>query len=64
MRIQDLPQWMNVIPVLLGVGLAIGGMYVFPLLGLRNVLGPIIGLPVGAILGFAILALIARAKDS
>jgi len=63
MRIQDLPVWMSAIPVLIGVALAIAGMYVFPLMGLRNVLGPIIGLPVGTVIGFGILELIARSRD-
>jgi len=63
MKLEDLPKWTHVIPVLLGVVLSIVGMQVFPALGLRNTLGPIIGLPVGAIAGFGILALYARSKS-
>ena len=62
MELQDLPKWTHVIPVLLGVAFALVGMKVFPALGLRNSLGPIIGLPVGAIAGFGILALYAKSK--
>ncbi len=62
MELQDLPKWTHVFPVLLGVVLAIVGMKVFPALGLRNTLGPIIGLPLGAIAGFGILALYARSR--
>ena len=47
---------------LLGVLFAVIGMKVFPALGLRNTLGPIIGLPVGAVAGFGILALYAKSK--
>ncbi|MFC1499272.1 hypothetical protein ACFLS1_12495 [Verrucomicrobiota bacterium] len=64
MKIEELPKWMNIIPVLIGVVLAITGMYVFPLLGMRNTLGPIIGLPVGFIIGFVILSIIAKNKKS
>jgi hypothetical protein len=64
MSIQHLPQWMQAIPVLIGVGLSIGGMYLFPLVGLRNVLGPIIGLPAGMVIGFGILAIIAKSRDA
>ena len=46
MKIEDLPKWMSLIPTLIGVGLAIAGMYVFPMYGLRNTLGPMIGLPI------------------
>ena len=63
MKIEELPKWMNVIPVLIGVALAITGMYVFPLLGMRNTLGPIIGLPVGFIIGFAVLSIVAKNKQ-
>ena len=62
MKLEDLPKWTHVIPVLLGVVLAIIGMYVFPALGLRNTLGPIIGLPVGFVAGFGILALYAKSQ--
>jgi len=60
MNIKDLPKWMNVIPTLIGVALAIIGMYVLPYYGIRNTWGPIIGLPLGMIIGVAILAGIAR----
>ncbi len=62
MRLEDLPKWTHVIPVLLGVALSIIGMYAFPAMGLRNTLGPIIGLPVGTVLGFGILAIYAKSK--
>ena len=62
MQLQDLPKWTHVIPVLLGVALSIVGMSVFPALGLRNTLGPIVGLPVGALVGFGILALYAKSR--
>ncbi len=62
MKIEDLPKWMHVIPVLIGVGLAIAGMYIFPRFGLRNTLGPIVGLPAGMIIGFIVLSIIAKTK--
>ena len=62
MRIEDLPKWMHAMPVLIGVALALIGMHVFPMLGLRNVLGPIVGLPVGLMAGFAVLAIVAKSK--
>ena len=62
MEIQDLPKWMNAIPVLIGVALAIAGMYLFPLIGLRNVLGPIIGLPLGTVIGFGVLQIVASSR--
>ncbi|OGV66578.1 MAG: hypothetical protein A2498_11240 [Lentisphaerae bacterium RIFOXYC12_FULL_60_16] len=63
MRIEDLPKWMSIIPVLVGVVLTFIGIQVFPLFGLRNVLGPIIGLPVGCLIGFAIMARIAKSRE-
>lgn len=60
MNIKDLPIWVNLIPTLIGVALAIIGMYVFPNYGIRNIWGPILGLPVGMIIGVAIIAKIAR----
>ena len=63
MNIQDLPKWMNVIPTLIGVMLSIGGMYILPMYGLRNTLGPIIGLPVGMVIGVAILAFLASRRN-
>lgn len=60
MKIEDLPKWMNVIPTLIGVGLAIIGMYALPHYGIRNTWGPIVGLPLGLVAGVAILALVAR----
>ncbi len=63
MKIEELPKWMNIIPVLTGVAFAITGMYVFPLFKMRNTLGPIIGLPVGFLSGFVILSIIAKNKE-
>ena len=60
MKIQDLPKWMNLIPTLIGVTLAIVGMYGFPMLGIRNTYGPIIGLPVGFVIGVVVLRQIAE----
>ncbi len=63
MKLEDLPKWTHLIPVLLGVTLAIAGMYVFPMMGLRNTLGPIIGLPAGLVIGFGLLALYAKRQN-
>lgn len=63
MNFEGLPKWMNLIPSLVGVVLAIIGMYVLPQIGIRNTWGPIIGLPLGMIIGVAILANIARARS-
>ncbi len=63
MKIEDLPKWMNIIPVLIGVTLAISGMYIFPIFGLRNTLGPIIGLPLGMIIGVIVLSIIAKTRE-
>ncbi len=63
MKIENLPKWMNVIPTLIGVVLAIAGMYIFPMYGIRNTFGPIIGLPVGLIIGVAVLAFIASRRS-
>ena len=63
MDVQDLPKWMTLIPTLIGVALAIAGMYVLPMYGIRNTFGPIIGLPVGMIVGVALLALIAKRRS-
>ena len=63
MKVEELPKWTHVFPVLLGVGIGITGMYAFPLVGLRNTLGPILGLPTGFILGFVLLAIVARFMD-
>ena len=60
MKVEDLPKWMSIIPTLIGVLLAIIGIYTFPLFGIRSTWGPIIGLPLGLIIGVAILALIAK----
>ena len=60
--ITGLPKWTNVIPTLIGVALAISGMYVLPLLGIRNVWGPILGLPIGLIIGVAILSTVAKRR--
>jgi hypothetical protein len=60
MPLEHLPKWMNAIPTLIGVALAIIGMYWLPSVGIRNTWGPIIGLPLGMIIGIAILAGIAR----
>ena len=63
MDIQDLPKWMTLIPTLIGVALAIAGMYVLPMYGIRNTFGPIIGLPVGMVVGVALLARIAKRRS-
>lgn len=63
MDIKDLPKWMNVIPTLVGVALAIIGMYWLPTLGIRNIWGPILGLPLGMVIGAAILSGIARKRS-
>lgn len=63
MKLEDLPKWTHVIPVLLGVALSIIGMYAFPAIGLRNTLGPILGLPTGFVLGFCVLAIYARTQS-
>lgn len=62
MRVEDLPRWMNAIPTLIGVALAIIGMYTLPSFGIRNTLGPIVGLPLGLIIGVAILSGIAKSR--
>lgn len=62
MEFKDMPKWMNIIPVGLGVALAIAGMYLLPLVGIRNIFGPIIGLPVGYAIGFAILFVILKSR--
>lgn len=62
MDIQNLPKWMNVIPTLVGVVLAIIGMYWLPTFGIRNTWGPILGLPLGMIIGVAILSGIAKKR--
>ena len=51
---------MKAMPTFIGVALAIIGMYTFPLIGIRNTFGPIVGLPLGIIIGVAILWRIAR----
>ena len=63
MNIQNLPKWMNLIPTLIGVTLAIAGMYILPTYGIRNTLGPIVGLPVGFVIGVGVLALIASRRS-
>ena len=60
MDIRDLAKWTNVIPTLIGVVLAIIGMYALPQFGIRNTWGPILGLPIGMIIGVAILSSIAK----
>ena len=62
MKIGDLPKWMQVIPVLMGVTLAIIGMQIAPVMGLRGSLGPIVRLPVGVISGFSLLAIYDNTK--
>jgi len=62
MKLKDMPMWMNIIPVGLGCVLAIAGMYLLPLAGIRNIFGPIIGLPVGYVIGFGICWLMIRNK--
>lgn len=63
MKVQDLPLWMNFIPTLIGVTLAISGMYILPMYGVRNTFGPIIGLPVGTVIGVAVLAFVASRRN-
>ena len=63
MRVEQLPKWMHVIPSLIGVALAILGMYTLPEIGIRNTWGPIIGLPLGLIVGVGVLAIIAKRVD-
>lgn len=53
---------MNVMPTLIGVALAIIGMYALPQFGIRNTWGPILGLPIGLIIGVAILSNIAKSR--
>ena len=57
MEMKDMPKWMNLIPIGLGVGLSILGMYGLPLVGIRNVFGPMIGLPLGTVIGFGMVHL-------
>ncbi len=59
MRLKELPGWMNVIPTLIGVAVAVVGIYALPQFGIRNTWGPIIGLPLGMLIGVAILAKLA-----
>ena len=60
LSIENLPKWYNVIPALVGVALAVIGMYALPQFGIRNTWGPIIGLPLCMVIGVAILARIAK----
>ncbi len=53
---------MNVIPALIGVALAISGMYALPHFGIRNIWGPILGIPFGLVVGVAILSGIAKTR--
>lgn len=62
MKLQELPPWTQGIPVVLGVGFSLIGMQIFPGMGLRPVLGPIIGLPMGVVLGFGSLAIYAASR--
>ena len=62
MDIKDLPKWTNAIPTLIGVALAIIGMYLLPSFGIRSTWGPILGLPLGMIIGVAILSSIAKRR--
>ena len=64
MKIEELPRWMNAIPSLIGVALAIAGMFICPLYGVRNTFGPIIGLPVGLVIGVGVLAHIASKRSA
>lgn len=61
-EIEELPKWMHAIPVLIGVALAIIGIQFGPAMGIRGNIGPIVGLPVGVIIGFVILAIYAKSK--
>lgn len=60
MEINGIRKWMNLIPTLIGVTLSIVGMYALPRYGIRNTWGPILGLPLGMIIGAAILARMAK----
>lgn len=62
MKLEELPKWTQGIPVLLGVAFSLVGMQVFPAMGLRPVLGPIVGLPMGVVIGFGGLAIYAASK--
>ena len=46
----------------IGVTLSIIGIQFGPAMGIRGTIGPIIGLPVGVIIGFVILAIYAKSK--
>ena len=64
MRVKDLPPAMHTIPVLIGIALSVAGRYLLPHINISWKLGPIIGLPVGILIGLGLLALIAAAtKD-
>ena len=62
MKIEELPKWMHAIPILIGVTLSIIGIQFGPAMGVRGTIGPIVGLPVGVIIGFVILAIYAKSK--
>lgn len=62
MEMKDMPRWMNVIPVLTGVAIASLGILILPKFGIRATFGPIVGLPVGALLGFGIVWLMIKDK--
>jgi hypothetical protein len=64
MDIQDLPRWSQAIPVLIGVVMALVGMQIFPFLGMRPALGPILGLPVGFLIGFVALGIWSRTRSA
>ena len=53
---------MHAIHVLIGVTLSIIGIQFGPAMGVRGTIGPIVGLPVGVIIGFVILAIYAKSK--
>jgi len=56
--LNDLPYWMKVIPVLLGVGIGLYGASTAN----RSIV--IFGMPAGFVIGFVILGLVVRSKKS
>ena len=64
MRIEQLPKWMHAIPTFIGVVPATLGIYTLPHFGIRNTWGPIIGLPLGLVIGVGVLGFIAGRIDT
>jgi len=61
--IQDPPRWSQAIPVLFGVAMALVGMRISPMVGVQPVLGPMLGLPVGFLVGFVALGIWFRGRS-